>query len=82
MMHDHDRSSGKFSGSNHRSSADALNPIQGGGGTMCPPCHVFAYTQVGMRTRVLIFCYFSSFLVWKRLQDFRSNKMSQFSQEK
>ena len=24
MMHDHDRSSGKFSGSNHRSSADAL----------------------------------------------------------
>ena len=60
----------------------ALNPIQGGGGTMCPPCHVFAYTQVDMRTRVLIFCDFSSFLVWKRLQDFRLKEMSPFSQEK
>ena len=59
-----------------------VNPIQGGGGLISPPCHVFAYTHVSMRIRVLIFCDFSSFLVWKRLQDFRLNKMSPFSQEK
>ena len=59
-----------------------LTLLRAGGGTMCPPCHVFAYTQVDMRTRVLIFCDFSSFLVWKRLQDFRLKEMSPFSQEK
>ena len=59
-----------------------INPIQGGGGLISPPCHVFAYTHVSMRIWVLIFCDFSSFLVWKRLQDFRLNKMSPFSQEK
>ena len=53
-----------------------------GGGLISPPCHVFAYTHVGMRIRVLIFCDFSSFLVWKRLQDFRLNNLSPFSQEK
>ena len=39
-----------------------------GGGHICPPHHVFAYTRVCMRIRVLIFCDFSSFWVWKRIQ--------------
>ena len=53
-----------------------------GGGTMCPPCHVFAYTRVGMRIGVLICFDFSSFLVWKRWQHFPLNKIAPFSQEK
>ena len=52
-----------------------------GGGTMCPPCHVFAYTRVGMRIRMLIFCDFSSFLEWRR-GHFPLNKIAPFSQEK
>ena len=38
-----------------------INPIITGGGHICPPHHVFAYTRVCMRIRVLIFCDFSSF---------------------
>ena len=38
-----------------------LNPIMTGGGAYLPPHHVFAYTRVCMRIRVLIFCDFSSF---------------------
>ena len=45
-----------------------FNPIITGGGHICPPHHVFAYTRVCMRIRVLIFCDFSSFWVWKRIQ--------------
>ena len=38
-----------------------VNPILLGGGQICPHHHVFAYTRVCMRIRVLIFCDFSSF---------------------
>ena len=43
-----------------------FNPIITGGGHICPPHHVFAYTRVCMRIRVLIFCDFSSFCMWNR----------------
>ena len=59
---------------------DTTSFIIGKGFFFC--IRVYAYTHVSMRIWVLIFCDFSSFLVWKRLQDFRLNKMSPFSQEK
>ena len=52
-----------------------------GGGQICPHHHVFAYTRVCMCIQVLIFCDFSSFLVWKRVQKFSTPKKSPFSQE-
>ena len=58
-----------LSGSLHqkvRRSAAKLTLFRLGGGTMCPPCHVFAYTREGMRIGVLTFFDFSSCLVWKR----------------
>ena len=62
-------------------SPHAFNPILLGGGQICPHHHVFAYTRVCMRIRVLIFCDFSSFWVWKRVQHVWPQKKSPFSQE-
>ena len=52
-----------------------------GGGQICPHHHVFASTRVCMHMHVLIFYDFSSFWVWKRLQQFWPQKKSPFSQE-
>ena len=48
---------------------------------ICPHHHVFASTRVCMRIHVLIFYDFSSFWVWKRVQQFWPQKKSPFSQE-
>ena len=58
-----------------------LNPIQGGGGTMCPPCHVFAYTRVFMHIHAPIFFDNSSFWVRKWMQHCWLQENSQFCQE-
>ena len=58
-----------------------FNPIQGGGGSISPPCHVFAYTRVYIHIHAPIFFDNSSFLVWKRGQHFPLNKIAPFSQD-
>ena len=58
-----------------------LDSGRGGGGQICHNHHIFACTRVCMRIQVLIFCDFSSFLVWKRVQKFSTPKKSPFSQE-
>ena len=62
----------------------SFNPIWlggWGGGQICPHHHIFAHTCECMRIQVLIFFYFSSFWVWKRIQHFWPSKKSPFSQD-
>ena len=58
-----------------------LTLFNSGGGQICPHHHIFASKCVCMRIHMLIFCDFSSFWVWKRVQQFWPQKKSPFSQE-
>ena len=52
------------------------------GGTLCPPCHVFAYNRANTRTSRLKKLDFSQLRVWKRAVRFLPHKVISFRREK
>ena len=53
-----------------------------GGGTLCPPCHVFAYICANTHTRALKKLDFSQLWVWKRAVHFLPRKVISFRWKK
>ena len=62
------------------SSLTLLSPR--GGGTMCPPCHVFAYIWANTRSSALEKLDFSQLWVWKRAVHFLPHKVISFRWKK
>ena len=59
-----------------------LNLFYSGGGQICPHHHLFVYRRVCMHIHVLIFCDFSSFWVWMRVQQFWPQRFPSFPWKK